>query len=906
MAIDFRELHIEFVAQSPEHADILEVSAAHINSLQNQVKCWTTPTEETRFRLFLNDKDSSEPYTLRQSNAVISLPFRDSQNIILGVQYYIGYMLSLILLEYLYHLQRGERFTALREEEYSQINYFLWNGVVGESANRAEDFISNTLREKHLKWLESLHSIRHGTRVLYKELELRVKETEVALRKLRLGPELHLQSRLTEVFMYTEIALRNQVVQHLNIVDTNAFEKLIEMLAPCPVSSGGEILASLTHSKALDPSLVQRALRSFDARAEQGIPNGNIEPNRFSETENGTLKNESSAQPAGEDSTKSGSVFIDGLVAEAAADVVDPIVTISPPLVQPGPFGAKSDEETPIDALGYTDYAIALANVISDKQTGTPLTVAICAPWGRGKTVLMGFIEEQLGKVEKNDPHRKQTTCIRVSAWEISKTSKVWAEFYSSIISQVQNTLSLPSRLRFRLEFWQTTFPLSFWSTYIFTVLGGLFFISWLTAPGDLFSSTLHLILPEWFTDIDNWVKLLGIVVVVPAFGKWVWTNTFGGLPQQILSNLTHSGSKRRPGTEQEVLSNIKSAQDTFRTVSRKRIVVFVDDIDRASESKILQVLEAIKLFLQSKEFVFVLAMDTKVVRRAVGAHYKFAIDDTTSKEDWGRAYLEKIIQIPFHLPHLTDEQRLDLCNSILEGYESSKDDNQMRTITSTVKTEAQEKESKFSLNNTNKQPEDEKSDQITDPEQIAESDRGTDNKDQPADSYRGGLDPWELDIIKTISSEAHLEFSPRLLKRFINIYLVARQLLHSQSQLSEGKVAAPPENFTKWLALSVAFPFESKAFTSWLQTKHWLSLLGDNDGPFSQNGPFSNLGNFHWVVPINGGTKREVPKPNTPFSGLDVERLSKFGKLFLSMGIDSKQLSKTHRISSCFNLVLD
>lgn len=579
---------------------------------------------------------------------------------------------------------------------------------------------------------------------------------------------------------------------------------------------------------------------------------------------------------------------------------------VSPPLVQPGAFGAKSDEETPIDALGYTDYAIALANVISDKQTGTPLTVAICAPWGRGKSVLMGFIEDQLSKVEKKDPYRKETTCIRVSAWEISKTTKVWAEFYSNVISQIVRSLSWWRKLWFRLQFRRTLYPWSFWFAPLIFTIGISLFLAWPIEPRNIMTNLFGITLPHWLTSSDDKGSLISLVVAILSLFTWLWKNVFGTLSQLVFRSLTTSSSKQKPGTEQEVLLNIDLVQQTFQKVSNKRIVVFVDDIDRASESKILQVLEAIKLFLHSKQFVFVLAMDTKVVRRAVGTHYKFAVDETTSKEDWGRSYLEKIIQIPFHLPHLTDEQRLDLCNSILEGYESSKDDNQMRTITSTVKTEGQEKESKFSLNDTNKQPEDEKSDQISDPEPVAESDRGTDNKDQSVDSYRGGLDPWELDIIKTISSQADLELSPRLLKRFINIYLVARQLLQPQQQHLVGKVAAPPENLTKWLALSVAFPFESKAFTSWLQTKHWLSLLGDNDGPFSQNGPFSNLGNFHWVVPIDGGTTREVPKPNTPFSGLDVERLSKFGKLFLSMGIDSKQLSKTHRISSCFNLVLD
>jgi len=574
-------------------------------------------------------------------------------------------------------------------------------------------------------------------------------------------------------------------------------------------------------------------------------------------------------------------------------------------MVHPGSFGAKSDEETPIDALGYTDYAKALANVISDKQTGTPLTVAICAPWGRGKTVLMDYIEEQLNKVEIKDPNRKQTTCIRVSAWEFSKTSEIWAELYSRIIIQGERALSWPRRLWFRLEFWRTMYPRSFWSILIPLAIALRIFISWLTAPDHFFTVDYHVSIPAWPTEFADPLKVIGTFLGIPAVGAAMW-KFFGRLPKQVLRNLTQPGSKQKPGTEQEVLSNIKIVQPIFQRVSEKRIVVFVDDIDRASESKILQVLEAIKLFLQSKEFVFVLAMDTKVVRRAVGSHYKFAIDENGREEDWGRAYLEKIIQIPFHLPHLTEKQREDLCKSILESYESDEgiepDKDNINAVNRFGSDKDNIQEDKFTISpeGTNKQPEDEKSDQITDPEPVAESDRGTDNKDQYAYSYRGGLDPWESDIIKTISSQPDLELSPRLLKRFINIYLVARQLHQLKSQHSKGKIAAPRKDFIKWLALSVAFPFEIRALTKWLEENNWDHPLGPSKKPFDNSGKF--------LLSTNKGSKfnKEIPRDGTPFVNLDTARLNQLGRFINQNGLDMNVVEDTLPITSCFSLILD
>jgi hypothetical protein len=51
-------------------------------------------------------------------------------------------------------------------------------------------------------------------------------------------------------------------------------------------------------------------------------------------------------------------------------------------------------------------------------------------------------------------------------------------------------------------------------------------------------------------------------------------------------------------------------------------LVVFVDDLDRCLPEKTVQVLEAIKLFLDKHGCVFVLGADIAVVREAVMKHY--------------------------------------------------------------------------------------------------------------------------------------------------------------------------------------------------------------------------------------------------------------------------------------------
>ena len=56
--------------------------------------------------------------------------------------------------------------------------------------------------------------------------------------------------------------------------------------------------------------------------------------------------------------------------------------------------------------------------------------------------------------------------------------------------------------------------------------------------------------------------------------------------------------------------------------IKEARLIVFVDDLDRCLPEKAIEVLEAIKLFLEVPGVVFVLGMDREVVERGIEARY--------------------------------------------------------------------------------------------------------------------------------------------------------------------------------------------------------------------------------------------------------------------------------------------
>lgn len=84
-------------------------------------------------------------------------------------------------------------------------------------------------------------------------------------------------------------------------------------------------------------------------------------------------------------------------------------------------------------------------------------------------------------------------------------------------------------------------------------------------------------------------------------------------------------------------------------------MVIFIDDLDRCSPANMLQVFEAIKLYLNAPGFVFVVGFDARIVGGAI-ANTKSYNDPTTPER-----YLEKIIQVHYLIPSLSDDQADDL-----------------------------------------------------------------------------------------------------------------------------------------------------------------------------------------------------------------------------------------------------
>ena len=78
------------------------------------------------------------------------------------------------------------------------------------------------------------------------------------------------------------------------------------------------------------------------------------------------------------------------------------------------------------------------------------------------------------------------------------------------------------------------------------------------------------------------------------------------------------------------------------------RAVVFVDDLDRCLPEHAIQLLEALKLFLNEAPCIFVVGADRTVIEQAIRQHYHMP------EKFLEREYLDKIVHLPFNLPPVT------------------------------------------------------------------------------------------------------------------------------------------------------------------------------------------------------------------------------------------------------------
>lgn len=95
---------------------------------------------------------------------------------------------------------------------------------------------------------------------------------------------------------------------------------------------------------------------------------------------------------------------------------------------------------------------------------------------------------------------------------------------------------------------------------------------------------------------------------------------------------------------------------------SGKKLVIFIDDIDRLEKSEIHSIFRLVKLTADFSNTFYVLSFDPNMVAAAIGERFG------EGNEQAGHNFLEKIIQVPLEIPVAQSKAIVDYCYSIINN----------------------------------------------------------------------------------------------------------------------------------------------------------------------------------------------------------------------------------------------
>jgi hypothetical protein len=285
-----------------------------------------------------------------------------------------------------------------------------------------------------------------------------------------------------------------------------------------------------------------------------------------------------------------------------------------------------SDNETDVDLLRYRYLVASVVRIIRNDDL-LPTTIGIFGDWGTGKSSLIKMIQKEI----TNDP---STMCLTFSGWLFEDYNDAKTALMGSILDAIEErvkddesiftkTRQLLRKLMKRVNWFQGAMMVG---RYAVPAAAGFPKVAMASLGFDIAQrlSSLPSALAEKFKE--------------------------KGIDEKDIEKLI----KESADTPEEVRRDIRDFRRDFASLldkaEIKRLVVFIDDLDRCDPDNIIATLEAIKLFLFVPGTAFVLGADERLVQYAVRRRFPELPGTDT---EVGRDYLEKLVQFPVRLPLL-------------------------------------------------------------------------------------------------------------------------------------------------------------------------------------------------------------------------------------------------------------
>lgn len=128
----------------------------------------------------------------------------------------------------------------------------------------------------------------------------------------------------------------------------------------------------------------------------------------------------------------------------------------------------------------------------------------------------------------------------------------------------------------------------------------------------------------------------------------------------------------RTPGKNLDLRSNVglrekfaKEFKILCDALGDSTLTIFIDDLDRCKEQRIMDVMETINYLVSSGDCFIVLGMEKVTIEKAIAAYYSDSHSelDTQGLEEKAKRYLEKLINIEIPVPSANADQ----CDKLID-----------------------------------------------------------------------------------------------------------------------------------------------------------------------------------------------------------------------------------------------
>jgi hypothetical protein len=490
-------------------------------------------------------------------------------------------------------------------------------------------------------------------------------------------------------------------------------------------------------------------------------------------------------------------------------------------------------------------------NLIANSDSSGEHFFGLFGRWGRGKTFFWKYILEKRLDREKYIP-------IEFHAWKYQDTPGIWAYLYNTL-----NDAYLGDKPKWH--------QLVKWAKYYKKILilngkrGKLpilvgFLVSLLIAVGvyvynDLFkgSETLQTILRVGIP-----ISFISMLVYIAKKFKTDARKIMLALTSNVNFN-NHLGFQHEI---QQELKYLLQAWIPEKHKFNKRIFLFIDDVDRCSENKIIQIVDYIRVLLHCpaiQDRVTVLAaIDERILLHAIQVKYKEFIankDNDATYKELCREYMDKLFLAGLKLGPLTVFEKRQIVEGFT-GMDTAETDDAMLPATNGIKST---KVAEIISHTDNKEPVTEKHATVAKPGdvKVVIPDGGmqssepvrTDTSHVQSETVAIKVEPipiastarkefpyekWEQEFIKDILA-LNTESTPRSIRVYTYRYLLGKQLV--EKSLIEGKIAWSQWFNTKEAKQCFAIKLMHYGFKS--DTEHLLSDYRNFISEYDENSSF-------------------------------------------------------------------